>query len=123
MGSLTPLLGALILLTAVVSALSGCSWRDKSGTKHTLILGIGMISTSHQGGIAASDAKVLGLSYDRAGLMIGVGQIHHVAIDPALAVDAIIAVSSTPFSLVITNWNPNLSSNTNSLSNTNSPTL
>jgi hypothetical protein len=104
--------GIWLLLTIMVATPLGCSWRDKAGTKHTLILGIGLVSNGQSSGIVANDLKLLGLSYDSGGLMIGVGQKHDISIDPTRADGAIISVSSAPFSLVLTNWSPSLLTNT-----------
>ena len=102
-----------MLAAFVLAIITGCSWHDSAGTKHTLILGIGMISSTNPVGIVASDTKIIGISFDRSRITAGISQQHLVTIDPEHAQDAVISLTSTPFTLSLTNWNPNSNVNTN----------
>lgn len=101
-----------LLLGVLLLAVTGCSWRDKNGTSHTVVVGFGIVSTVDQPGVCAQDCKALGVVVGRSGVNAGLVQTHRVSIDPNEATNAIIQVHSTPLSLTVKNFDPYSSSPT-----------
>lgn len=84
----------LCLIAAAV--LAGCSVTDKSGTKHTLILGIGVVSVNHTNSAASVyKTQVLGVGVsDMPGVRLGVGYANSVTV--CVRSNAIVEVSDKP---------------------------
>jgi hypothetical protein len=95
-----PTVRALPLIPLVMfwCACAGCSWTDKHGTQHVLIIGCGIVSQTNHSGIIVRQVRGLGLVVDDA-VDFGLVQRHRVEIDPQLVTNAIFSVHSTPFTL------------------------
>ena len=87
--------------------LVGCSWREHSGVRHTLVLGVGYFSTA-ESPVKVSDVRVLGLIHSENGSALGYTRQHSVDIDPQEAGDAVVSVHTTPFSLRVQNFDCSL---------------
>ena len=90
--------GSLLLLTLAVCC-SGClSWHAADGTRHTLVLGIGLVSTKEapDGSATALRANTLGLALrpPHGGLVLGYQSLHVTSIPPEW--EGIIQVDATP---------------------------
>ena len=94
----------VLCLFALAALGVGCSWRSKDGTRHALILGIGLVSTSNQPGVAVTDIRCAGLLAGTQCAGAGVLQFHSVAINPTQASNTVVSIRSQPFSLRVTNW-------------------
>ena len=88
-----------LLLVALITCSSGClSWHSADGTRHTLILGIGLVSTKEAPDRSATAlrAHTLGLALrpPNGGLVLGYQSLHVTAIPPEW--EGVIQVNSTP---------------------------
>lgn len=122
---------AALLLAAVLALASGCAgsakglgigWTDRSGVRHALILGFGMVSLTN-GPMSALDVRAAGLVLDR-GASLGIVRRHTVEIDPGQAGNAVASIHTSPFSLTVKTFDPgpaNLPANCNSTKERNPP--
>lgn len=77
----------------------GCiSWHSKDGTRHTLILGLGLVSTreTEDAGAVALRAAALGMTVrpPQGGLILGYHRLQYTAIPPGW--EGIVQVDATP---------------------------
>ena len=104
------LAGFVVALTA--GMLAGCTWTDRRGVQHTLIIGVGHVSRVATNGMTALDVRALGFVCD-PGVHLGLVQTHQVEIDPNVASNAVISIKASPFSLTVKNFNPYEPNHTN----------
>jgi len=95
--------GSYVLIVILALGLTGCSWADKNGTRHVVILGFGVVSFTNQTGAAVQDVRGLGLVLDEA-VSIGLVQRHRVEIDPQHASNLVVSISANPFSMTVKNF-------------------
>lgn len=84
----------LCLLLAL--GLAGCSVTDKSGTKHTLILGLGIVSVNQSNSAArVYKTQVLGVGVsDMPGVRFGIGYANSMTV--LIESNAVVEVSNNP---------------------------
>jgi hypothetical protein len=85
---------------------TSCSWSDSHGTHHLIVgIGFGVISETNRAGVEVRDSRVLGAEL---GPDFGLGLIHRhrLAIDPELASNVVVSVTSNPFHLTVKNFDP-----------------
>lgn len=93
-GSMLSLLAALLLL---IGATAGCaSWTAADGTRHTLVIGFGLVSTKEapDGGATAVRAQTLGLAVRPSGLVLGYQNLQQTTISPEW--QGVLQVSAAP---------------------------
>lgn len=95
----TPALAAMIAV-----AIAGCSWRGADGTRHQVILGVGLVSTHTQPGVTAQDFRSLGLLACSNGGALGYTRLHRVELDSQVASNAVVAIRSGLGGLTVTNF-------------------
>lgn len=91
--------GQLFLCLALLLGLTGCCrWTDKSGTRHTLIIGVGVVSVNESKPEAAQviRANALGITADAGGVTAGLSSRFTTAV-PSGAEDVRIEASQKPF--------------------------
>lgn len=88
----------LLCLVALCAGTGCCHWTDKSGTRHTLIIGVGVVSVNESKPEAAcvTRANVLGISADAGGLTAGLSSRFSTSV-PDGAEDVRIEASQKPF--------------------------
>src|SRR4051812_3291669 len=74
----------LLFLLLALTASGGCSWTARDGTRHVVIIGLGIVSQTNQLGMTVQDVRGLGLVIDDA-VNFGLVQRHRVEIDPQRA--------------------------------------
>ncbi len=85
-----------LLLASVGTVATSCSWNDRHGTHHLILrVGFGLITTTNRAGVDASDAQVLGLAVGHGTVSSGWVHQRTVQIDPGLASNLVISVSSS----------------------------
>ncbi len=91
---------ALLLIT-LIACCSGClSWTAADGTRHTLILGLGLVSTKEapDQSATAMRCQTLGLAVctgsPHGGLVLGYQSLHQTQISPEW--QGVVQVSATP---------------------------
>jgi hypothetical protein len=87
------------LLCLVILGSTGCvSWKDHSGTRHTLVIGIGVVSVNDSKPTAATvtRAHTMGIAVDANGLTAGYSARFTTAV-PDNAEDVRIEASERPF--------------------------
>lgn len=94
--------GLKLIVSTLMFLLTGCSWIDSKGVKHSLIIGLGYVSQVDVTGIKATDFGVAGISLDQ-GISLGLMKKTSVEINPNTAPNAIVSVKATPFSLTVRN--------------------
>jgi hypothetical protein len=96
-----------VLLLFSVAPLSGCaSWTGKDGVRHSLILGVGVVSALDKGPVQVQDLRAGGLTVGPDLVSVGFAQRHEVEIDPEKAGNAVISVKARPFGLDVRNFDP-----------------
>jgi hypothetical protein len=88
----------------VLAAATGC-WVGGDGTRHRLVLGVGVVSTHASAGVGVDDVRLLGLYTGRDGVAAGLVGAHEVTIDPRVA-DVVVSVRATPWSLRVVTQSP-----------------
>jgi hypothetical protein len=83
-------------LSLAALSLSGCSWTSKDGTRHTVIIGFGLVetNTAHPG-VTVQDTKLVGFTAGTEGISLGLVQRHQVEIDPRKVSDIVLSVKSS----------------------------
>lgn len=97
--SMLPALARMLLVSAGLLTLPGCvRWKDASGTRHMLVVGLGVVSTQDSKPEAArvTRAHVVGVAADREGVMAGMSERFITSV-PANAEDVRIEASHRPF--------------------------
>lgn len=88
----------LILLTITMCSAGCLSWHSADGTRHTLILGIGLVSTKEapDGSATALRANTLGLAVrpPHGGVVLGYQSLHVTSIPPEW--EGLIQVNAAP---------------------------
>lgn len=76
----------------------GCSWTDRSGTRHVLIVGVGVVSVNNSKPSAATvtRANALGIAADQGGVAAGYSSRFTTSV-PEGAEDVRIEASQRPF--------------------------
>lgn len=88
----------LLVSLALAGGAGCCSWSDKSGTRHVLIVGIGVVSINDSKPAAATvtRAHALGVTADQGGVGAGYSSRFTTSV-PAGAEDVRIEASQRPF--------------------------
>ncbi|MBM4284750.1 MAG: hypothetical protein FJ128_05820 [Deltaproteobacteria bacterium] len=91
-----PRLAAFLLILAAGAAAGCASWTAADGTRHTLVLGFGLVSTKEapDGKATALRAQTLGLAVRPGGLALGYQSLQQTTIAPDW--QGIVQVSATP---------------------------
>lgn len=89
----TVLVGAGLVLAG-----TGC-WTSSDGTRHRLILGVGVVSEHEQPGLAVHEFRGAGAFVGRDGAGVGLFSTHTTSLDPNVATNVVVQVDSRPFSL------------------------
>ena len=88
----------LFLVILIICAAGCLSWHAADGTRHTLVLGVGLVSTKEapDGSATALRAQTLGLALrpPQGGLVLGYQSLHVTSIPPEW--EGIIQVDATP---------------------------
>ena len=92
--------GLKLTVSILLLLLTGCSWIDSKGVKHSLIIGLGYVSQADATGIEVTDFGAAGIALDQ-GVSIGLMRKTSVEINPNTASNAIVSVKASPFSLNI----------------------
>jgi hypothetical protein len=90
-----------ILCLIIAGGTGCCSWTDKSGTRHVLIVGVGIVSVNDSTPTAATvtRAHALGLTADQGGIAAGYSSSFTTAV-PAGVEDVRIEASQHPFASI-----------------------
>ena len=92
--------GLRLIVSILLLLLTGCSWIDSKGVKHSLIIGLGYVSQANATGIKVTDFGVAGIALDE-GVSLGLMRKTSVEINSNTAPNAIVSVKASPFSLNI----------------------
>lgn len=89
---------AWFLVCLAAAAGAGCSWTDQSGTRHVVIVGLGVVSVNDAKPSAATVTRTqaLGVAADQGGIMAGYSSRFATTV-PDSAEDVRIEASQRPF--------------------------